>query len=307
MGNEKRSLIENSRLSELTNQHTVYIITCAVEGCPCGGKDDGCGRGFFSLFIQAVYGIDFSKKVKVPYHVDYGNTRYRYTDMQKTDTNFWNHYFNQPIKKIDKNFKPVVNRFIELYPLKIWNRQHFRSINEAVISHLEFTEDLKHHLQLAIERITGKNVLGVHIRRTDHQDEVAPVSLQKYFSIIDKHIDAYDSLFVATDDQNVLNELHSRYGQKISFNNVMRSHDNKPVHLNDAFDGRTTLGFDVFLDCYCLSRCKKVILNHSNVSYAVLLFNPELPYILMERMKSKTKRLKTLLLYHLNQSGIRKW
>lgn len=307
MGKEKRSLIANTRLSELTNQHNVYIITCAVEGCPCGRKDEGCGRGFFSLFIQAVYGIDFSKRVKVPYHIDYGNTRYRYSDTKNEDGNFWNHYFDQPIKKIDKNFKPIINRFIELYPLKIWSRQHFRSINKEVISDLKFTEDVKHHLQIGVERITGKNVLGVHVRRTDHQDEVAPVNLRKYFSMIDKHIHNFDSLFVATDDQSVLDELHSRYGQKVLFNNVMRSQDNKPVHLNDAIEDRTSLGFEVLLDCYCLSRCKKVILNHSNVSYAVLLFNPELPYILMERMKSKVKRLKTLLLYHLDQSGIRKW
>ncbi|HEX5171280.1 MAG TPA: hypothetical protein VFW11_19020 [Cyclobacteriaceae bacterium] len=307
MGKEKRSKIDSLRRLELQDDRAVYVITCGIKGCVCGREDIECGRGFFSLFIQAAYGIQFSHRASVPYHVDYGNLNYRYSDSKRADSNFWNYYFNQPIKSIDNDLKPVINRFIELYPLKIWSRQHFREVNKEVIRHLEFTKNLKLRVEEAIDRLKGKTVLGVHIRLTDHADEISPVKFEKYLSMIDKHIYHYDLLFVATDDQHALKELQNKYGQKVIYNDATRSEDNQPVHLNDAIEHRATLGFEVFIDCYCLSLCKKVILNHSNVSYSALLFNPELPYILMERVKPKIKRLKTLLLYYLNHWGIRKW
>jgi hypothetical protein len=166
---------------------------------------------------------------------------------------------------------------------------------------------MKTYLQESINRFREKNILGVHIRVTDHSDEISPVSFQKYVAAINKCIRAYDSLFVATDCQVTLHKLQQIFGDKVIFNAVTRSSDGEPVHLNETIKDRKALGFEVFTDCYCLSLCKKVILNHSNVSYSVLLLNPDVTYVLLENLKPRIKRLKTLSLYYLNHWGIRKW
>jgi hypothetical protein len=307
MQKEKRSQIDDNRLSELRKDRSIYIITCGINGCPCEGKDEVCGRGFFSLFIQALYGIDFAIRLGVRYHVDFGNIGYRYSDTGSPDKNFWNYYFIQPTINVQIEQDRVVNRFIELYPIKIWARRHFREINSVIVHHLKFTGELKVVLEERATRFREKNILGVHIRGTDHSDEISPVSFQRYEAAINKFLHAYDSLFVATDCQVTLTKLRQTFGDKVIFNRATRSNDGQPVHLNETIKDKKELGFDVFTDCYCLSLCKKVILNHSNVSYSVLLLNPEITYVLLENLKPRIKRLKTLSLYYLNHWGIRKW
>jgi len=304
---EKRSKIHDNRLAEFRQDNSIYIITCGLTGCPCNGKDEGCGRGFFSLFLQAIYGIDFSLRNGMPYHIDFGNIGYRYTNEKLPDLNFWNYYFEQPITKLPEYTTPVFNRFIELYPLRIWNRNHFRQINNRVIKDLKLKSDLQFFIGNRTKKFRRKKILGIHIRGTDHSDEVPPVKFEKYVETINRLLPSYDNLFVATDDMKLLQRLDKLYGTKIMFNEVARSNDEIPIHLNSSIKDREKLGYDVILDCYCLSLCKKAILIHSNVSYSALMLNPELSYTLLERPKSKTERLKTLLLYHLNKWNIRKW
>lgn len=304
---EKRSRIDADRIAEIQRPGSVYTITCGINGCPCDLQYDGCGRGFFSLFIQAVYGIDFSRRNNIPYHVDFGNVKYRYADPASSDKNFWNYFFDQPLKIVDKESSRIINRFIELYPLKIWSRGHFQAMNENIINHLVFTGQLHKKLEAVSKKFEAKKILGVHIRTTDHSDEVPPISLKKYIKTICRDIHQFSALFVATDDLNVLNKLQEVFGNKVIYNDTVRSTDNLPVHLNDTIKDGAGLGHEVFSDCYCLSLCSKVIICHSNVSYAALLFNPALPYTLLEPTKAKVKRYKTLFLYHLDRLGIRKW
>jgi hypothetical protein len=304
---EKRSQIHDERLAEFRQHKSIYVITCGLKGCPCSGKDEGCGRGLFSLFLQAIYGIDFSLRIGMPYHIDFGNIAYCYSDEKLSDRNFWNYYFQQPIVQLPKHANPVFNKFIELYPLRIWNKSHFREIHNRIIKDLKLIDDLQFFINKRTEEFRRNKILGVHIRGTDHSDEVPPVKFEKYTQTINKFLPTHDRLFVATDDLKLLQRLKELYRTKIMFNEVARSDDEIPIHLNRSISNGRKLGYDVILDCYCLSLCKKAILSHSNVSYSALMLNPELSYILLERPGSKVKRLKTILLYHLNKWNIRKW
>jgi hypothetical protein len=302
---EKRSLIKPERLQELKAEGSVYTITCSVTGCPCDMTTPGCERGFFSLFVQAIYGIDFAQRLEMPYYVDFGNCRYQYTDAKKEDGNFWNYYFEQPLT--DRPDKAVINSFYEVFPLRIWNKKHIKYLYNEVVKHLQFKQDVREILDVKKSIFDKKNILGIQIRCTDHADEILPVKLAAYFKAIDSKLDKYDKLFVATDDSKIIELLQERYGDKLLYNPVVRSINDLAVHTNPEIKDRYQLGLDVLVDCYCLSLCKSAILVHSNISYAALLFNPDLPHVLLERGRVKQNRLKTLLLYHLNELGIRKW
>jgi hypothetical protein len=302
----RRTFISPERRRELSAKDAVYVITCGIKGCPCKQENDRCERGFFSLFIQAIYGIDFATKNNLPYCIDFSKRIYCYSDPSIADISFWNFYFDQPLPRMPEHAVPVINDFFELYPLTIWNRGHLRKMNSH-IRQLTFKEDVWQYIKRALRPLIGANVLGVHIRRTDHPAAIRPVRLKRYFRAVDKLIIGYDKLFLSTDDAKVVELFHQRYGNKLHTNDVTRSSDAVSVHRNTALQNRWRLGVDVLVDCYCLASCRRLILSYSNVSYAAMLFNPELPYTLLERPGTSWKRLKTLVVYFLDKWGIRKW
>ena len=303
MDRYKRSIVFPERAEELS-KGDLYVITCGIAGCPCG-QGENCGRGFFSLFIQGVYGIDFAQRNKIPYHIDFGNIKYCYSDPGQEDANWWNYYFEQPIPKKQEHSIAVVNRFHELYPIPIWDRSHLRRMHHHV-QHLIFQNDAEAHITAA-RGLIKPNTLGVHVRRTDHPESILPVQLEVYYKVIDNHIKRFDMLFLSTDDVRVVESFRKRYGAKVYVNDVTRSTETHAVHRNFEYTRRHQLGLEVLTDCLCLASCKKLILTFSNVSYAALLFNPEIPYILLERPRTKWRRYKTRIVYFLDKWGIRKW
>lgn len=306
MPSGKRSMPDPERRKELDRKDSVYVITCGIDGCPCGLKEGRCERGFFSLFLQVLYGMEFANRNHIPYHVDFTNRPYCYSDHGTGEENFWNAYFEQPIVTLPHHLVPVPNRFYELYPLTIWDRSHFRRMNEYV-KRLTFKPGVQSHIEVACAPLLSRKALGVHVRRTDHFQSVRPVKLSSYLTTVDRLVDGFELLFVSTDDTNVLRTFRQRYGKKVHANPVARSSDSNPVHLSAEIKDRWRLGLDALTDCICLAKCRTLVLTYSNVSYTAMLFNPELPYVLMERPQTKWRRYKTLIVYFLDKWGLRKW
>ncbi|GAA0890414.1 hypothetical protein GCM10009122_00920 [Fulvivirga kasyanovii] len=303
----KRSIVAIDRQAQLKVEGAIYEVSCAIDGCPCGMPEHGCGRGFFSLFIQAIYGIEFAGRHQMPYRINFGNSSYPYSDYEKMgDNNFWNYYFQQPIPASGEGVT-LSNKFNEVYPLRIWSRTFFRNIYGSVIQRLKYQPEVKAILDDTKKRFEGCHVLGVHFRGTDHPGEIPPVGLEKYLAEVDKRIKHVDKLFLATDEQYIVDLFSDKYGDKLIINEVVRSLNREAVHANLQISDRYQLGLDALVDCYSLSLCTSAILTHSNLSYAALFFNPELKYRLMERWQPKVKRFKTLILYYLDKWGVRKW
>lgn len=300
----KRSIVFPQRRRELSDGD-VYVITCGITGCPCG-KNETCERGFFSLFIQAVYGIDFAQRNGIAYYIDFGNIKYCFSDPGQEDTNWWNYYFKQPLVQRPTHQVTVVNQFHELYPIPIWDRDHFRQMSRHVRA-LTFQDDVLEHIDTARKQLLAHKTLGVHVRRTDHPEAIRPVSLRDYYRAIDKRIKKYDLLFLSTDDEGVVHDFRKRYGTKLHVNSTTRSGDSQAVHRNFEHSHRRHLGLEVLTDCLCLASCRKLILTFSNVSYATLLFNPEVSYVLLEKPRTTWRRYKTLIVYFLDKWRIRKW
>jgi hypothetical protein len=271
----------------------IYTICCYVDDCPCSAKSTVCPRGFFSLFLQVLYGIDLAQRHNLDYYVDFGNHTYLYTEPSIDDSNLWNYYFEQSESSKSDLGRLVRNSFNEVYPLRIWRRKHFLRLNNAM-KRLNFKEKIQQRLQDKREFFGTNKVLGVQIRRTDHGHEIEPVPINKFLEEIDKRLPKFDYLFVATDDNKTLSILTERYGSKLIVNNVHRSDKEEAVHKSAKFLDRYKLGEEVILDCYCLSLCKYAILMQSNISYSAVIFNPMLPYTLLELSSAKEKLKKRI-------------
>jgi len=299
---KKRLKVSQARRQELENS-TNYLICCRVEECGCTLDAGFCERGFFSLFIQAVEGMMFAQHFRLHPVVNYGTVNSPYSDPDENDPNFWNYFFiqEQPVAG-----PTVINQMFESYPLRIWQRSILRKIHERVVKTLRFQPDVEAHLRKAILPLKNKRSLGIHWRGTDHHVEIEPVPLSRLIRLIRKKIRHADVLFVATDEQPVLNILKKEFGEKVLYTDADRSVSGKPLHRDpESLPGRQ-FGLGVLTDCYCLSKCDEVILMQSNVSYSVLLFNPEIPYTLLESSSARWNRRKTTLVYLLDRLGIRR-
>ncbi len=304
----KRSVLSPERNEILSQPGTTYIISCYRDEYFCNDHlDNHCARGFFSLYLQAVYGIFFAKKLNLPYFVDFGNLIYCYSDKEKfnNNQNFWEYYFEQ--KPIDSQAHLVLNLRYENYPLKIWNRKFIKELHELAVADIKPKKELAELINNIKKQFEGLRILGIHIRKTDHHLEAAPVNDHVYFNLVNKQIHSFDKLFIATDDDAILQSFKERYPEKAICNPFIRSSGGVSLHRHMVVENRYVLGQQALLDCYTLSCCTKVILGPSNLSYCVLLLNPEIVYQLAESWEEKFKRQKTLIVFLLNKWGIRKW
>jgi len=303
----KRSAISPERRQQLQVKNACYVITCYKDEFLCKDHPNGrCERGFFSLFLQVLYGMAFAKKNNLPYTVDFSNVQYAYSGNQDNDcNNFWETLMVQ--RSPSSGFIPLVNLRYETHPLRIWNRHFIRSLHQTLQSEIQLQDKLLDKANAIKERFKAFKILGLHARRTDHPTEVPPVSERALIKKIEKKIPAFDRLFVATDDAAFLEMLKARFPQKVLAHDFVRSASQKAIHDHGGNSNGILLGEQALLDCLSLSFCQELILSPSNLSYAALLFQPETPYTLAESSAAGWSRRKTLLVYLLNQWGIRKW
>ncbi|MFT7530130.1 MAG: hypothetical protein ACI9FD_001134 [Gammaproteobacteria bacterium] len=150
---------------------------------------------------------------------------------------------------------------------------------------------VKSHIQEKVDIFTklhfiGNKVLGIHMRGTDKGAANAPPALMKVIKprACFSHIDDYTKqngrckIFVATDQQQFLDQLKTRYGDRIvSYDAIRASDDRNPfdVDRNDGYQK----GEEVLIDCLLLSRCDYLLKCTSAVGEFAMYFNPSLSCI----------------------------
>ncbi len=160
--------------------------------------------------------------------------------------------------------------------------QYRKAVNKVIRKYVTLKSCVRSQIdRFYEEHMAGKNVVGLHVRRTDNVgSEHLSVDLDKYCQIVD----AYSPkclIYVATDSNKVLNQLKQRYGRRLIFSKCVRSNNSKPVHNNNAkriTSGNPQLGEQVLTDAVLLSKTSFFVHGLSGVASAALFFNPELPH-----------------------------
>jgi hypothetical protein len=249
---------------------------------PCDCPHGTCQRGFFSIFLSVLYGIAFAQQKGWAYEIDLNDKIYAYSQPEifEGEVNFWNYFFEN--KEAQQTSLPAYfSQYREVYPHKIWLKVFFREMNEIFQHHITFKPEVQGFLNQKKQLFEHQKVLGVHIRGTDHSQEVKPIPLEVYQKAIEKEIKNYHKLFVCTDEEKILEKMISTFGaDTVIFNEFTRSATGDALHTS-VFSQRYQLGLEALTDCMCLSWCKKAILCNSNLSYTALIFNPQLSYTLL--------------------------
>ncbi|MEO0330517.1 MAG: hypothetical protein AAF223_02375 [Bacteroidota bacterium] len=298
---KKKIRLTTQRLAELKQPGAQYVIRCPGRNRDANGVRV-CNTGFFSHYLRALFGIRLAVKYNVPYYIDYGHVPHSYSDSKlfPQESNFWNYYFRPLAREALDPARRVLSRTYETHPVRIWNHQFLVEMNRLVQQHISFRPEVGKIVMRRKEGFEQEKVLGVHIRYTDHWEEIEPISLNMFKRVIQENLRYYNKVFLATDDQHVLNEMQEVFGERVLFNEAQRSYNDEAVHSCLSTYG-FQLGLEALTDAYSLSFCHKLILVHSNLSYTALVLNPTAPYLLLETRKHLLSRWKTLGAYYLDR------
>jgi len=124
----------------------------------------------------------------------------------------------------------------------------------------------------------NKKVLGVHMRGTDHPYRV---SIKKSIEQIKKYADAYDLIYVSTDEFERYNQVKQTFGDKAITYNSLKSSSGSPLHgqFYPISETKYKTGEDVIIEAHLMSMSNFLLcLPHSNVNYYSIYRNINLPY-----------------------------
>lgn len=132
--------------------------------------------------------------------------------------------------------------------------------------------------ELVRSLFTSSYIIGVHIRGTDFTYATA-TPITAYFDEIDRILIEEKrenvQIFVATDQQQYVDEFELKYPDKVICIDAIRSKNNiAPFRFQKANGYKK--GEDVLMDILLLSRCDHIIKSASAVGEIALWFNPEL-------------------------------
>jgi len=212
-------------------------------------------------------------------------------DLQGVD-NVWEYYFEQP----HTPQLPSPSDIVATVGMSHDNASEYRDVyltpQDYVRKREEYNFIIKQHVRLlphVLEKVNtfydenfkGKSVVGLHCRGTDHPDSQP---IQAYVHEIDEVIKDYDCLFVTSDEQQRVDFLKQRYGERVViYNASIRSASSAPLHYgNSSVSSPYYVGEDVIVEAYLLSKTNNLLCcTGSNVNFFVRALNLNLPYTIL--------------------------
>jgi hypothetical protein len=140
-------------------------------------------------------------------------------------------------------------------------------------------------------RLQAPKVLGVHVRRTDVVSNFESRKAQPAMNFVDEAQNWLGEnqnglVFLATDDEEVVENFRTHLGDKVAYQNALRSSSGVSIHghFDGGIDGSPFLkGREAMIDALILSRCDFLIRCFSYLTAYSLCINPDLPFLDLDK------------------------
>lgn len=214
-----------------------------------------------------------------------------YFEPQKGD-NVWEYYFSQVSTTQYQTQMKIYNGYLapdhtgiqcHHHPNFLKITKEYRQlinniIHEYIILKPEINEKINKFYAL---HMRGKKTVGIHIRGTDKYKEDKPVDINNFI----EKANAYDcdQFLIASDEQIIFDKLIKNLNKKVIYLDAHRSINGRPLHFGNF--SKYELGEEVLVEALLLSECDTFIHAASNVSLAVLFFNPNLENVYLSPEK----------------------
>ena len=248
--------------------------------------EQGHNYGFFSEMIATLNLLIYADdRGLIPYI--YWGSDFLYYDNSIQIENGFEYYFDQKTTRDEaetirfvSNSKDIQSEYIEKKYCVIKNyytsAEFDRKRAEVLGKYIEIKKDLQTEFDDEFKHMfSGNRVLGIHYRGTDfnvgYVNHAAAVTEMQIEEQINKAFERneFDIIFLATDDQEVLDRLIQKYGEKIQyFTDTYRTTGDVSVAFSNESrrNHKYLLGKEVLRDAYILSQCNGFIGGLSRVS-----------------------------------------
>lgn len=234
--------------------------------------------GFFAELCNVLRHVKKVKEENLKIYVNWNPNNSLYYDFDYGQ-NVWEYYFNQ----IDGPFDTLVDyqlfSYIGMSQYENMDMRH--TFNFLFNNFISFNSKTQNIINEQIKLVT-KNTLGVHIRKTDkflsekfNEPMSYPVDDDLVYEIIDKKLDSFENIFLATDCQDTYNSYKKRYGNLLIDNERIRGVGEIAPHTSNTSNGYKK-GLESILDCYILSNCGFLVRSTSNLSSFSMFINLDL-------------------------------
>lgn len=252
--------------------------------------------GFFAMFKAALMHMYFAESLHLLPVVNVGKES-PYYEEEGVDgiTNPWEYYFCQykdvKLDDCESAYRVVKNKEIlfskglrEVPDIDTYDLSDFAisELSRVCRKYIKLKPNIEAQIFNDMNNMgmSGK-ILGVHIRGGDMQinyshHPIAPLVFQ-YIDAVKDAIskDEYDMIFLATDDQNMLETFCKEINMKIVFyKDVVRVKDKIPPYKmkSNRKNNNFMCGYEVLRDMVSLSCCDSLVCGLSQVSIAARIF-----------------------------------
>lgn len=246
------------------------------------------GCGFFGDLFMTLNGLRFAELCGADASVVWGQNSL-YFDAS-SGQNAYRYFFEQaefdirtPRSRLslDMKYRPTADTFRRYDGLSVR-----ASLRRALAKYCVVRKEIADAVETFVRDEFSNLTLGVHIRMTDaatgaENRKVAAIDLYKYHA--DKWVNRNPDgrVFLATDDERIVEEFGNRYRERLVVRKSLRSTDGTSLHghydIGVAGSGLIK-GQDVLTEALILSRCNYLVRSHSRVTCYTLCVNPALEF-----------------------------
>jgi hypothetical protein len=180
-----------------------------------------------------------------------------------------------------------INSIIELDLRKDYNEVlTVESASRLAQEHLRVRSEIIDEVDgFSEQRFGRRHVVGLHYRGTDKHRESPLVAYDTVYRNLDRYLELIpetELVYVATDDGRFLADITRRaMGVDVVYrDDAVRSPDGRPFHEAVGVD-RSAVNRDALVNCLILARCHGLIKTPSILSACSVIFNPDLPVVMI--------------------------
>ncbi|XP_015757335.1 PREDICTED: uncharacterized protein LOC107336784 [Acropora digitifera] len=177
-----------------------------------------------------------------------------------------------------------------------------KQVNKLINQYVTPNSRIKEKVRVFYDRhLAGFNLLGVHVRGTDHWMETPEQKLPPLLSWVNKAAEILETLphprkvFIASDNDEVIELFVEFFGkEKVAFIDAFRAkryHSQIPPHgIKFSTDSNArALGTQVLMDILLLARCEHFLHAESSVALLASYFNPNMRSYFLDPDKRSLK------------------
>jgi len=245
---------------------------------------DHRGSGFFSNVSSVVCHLKIAKDNGMIPVIDFQNFPTLYNEKEEINgtTNSWEYYFRPVSKYSLKEVYQSKNVFFASgkYPQGMsYCITENPGLYRIYSKYIALQKDVVKKIDEYCRQIGFQDkILGIHFRGQEQKYATGhsfPPTEAQMFRYTDEIIQKYGivKIFLVTEDQDYLNLFVKKYGDKVFYTDMFRTHKVNAYKLHPRNHHMYLLGKEVLVDAVLLSKCTGLLCGDSNVSEMARFLN----------------------------------